>query len=48
MARPTSKNDLIKSSDEQYEKIISLLNSLSDEEVNLFFSFELDKEKGVH
>lgn len=48
MARPTSKNDLIKSSNEQYNKLISLLNSLSDEELNLSFSFGLDKEKGAH
>lgn len=48
MARPTSKDDLIKSSDEQYEKLILLLNSLSNEEVNLPFTFDLDKEKGAH
>jgi len=48
MARPTSKNDLIKSSNEQYDKLISLLNSFSDEELNLPFSFDLDKEKGAH
>lgn len=48
MVRPTSKNDLIESSEEQYNKLISLLNSLSDEELNLPFSFDLDKEKGAH
>jgi len=48
MARPTSKNDLIKSNNEQYDKLTSLLNSFSVEEVNLPFSFDLDKEKGAH
>lgn len=48
MARPTSKNDLIKSSNEQYKKLISLLNSFSNEQVKLSFSFDVDKEKGEH
>lgn len=43
MARPTSKNDLILASNEQYDKLMTLLNSLSDEQVNRTFNFDLYK-----
>lgn len=48
MARPTSKNDLIKASNEQYDELILLLNSFSIDEAALPFAFDLDKEKGAH
>ncbi|BDR52992.1 hypothetical protein KIM372_08990 [Bombiscardovia nodaiensis] len=48
MARPTSKNDLIKDSTDTYCKLMELLDSLSDEERIGNFAFALDKEKGAH
>ncbi len=48
MARPTTKNDLIDSSTTNFDKLISLLDSLSVEQQGTTFSFDLAREKGDH
>ena len=48
MARATSKKDLQEFGENEYNKLIELLVSLSDDEINTEFSFDLDKEKGDH
>lgn len=48
MARPTTKNDLIQAGNENYEKLIELLNSISESDLNGEFKFDIEKEKGAH
>lgn len=48
MARPTSKNDLIETSAKEYAKLMNLLNTFSDDELEIPFNFDLEKEKGAH
>lgn len=48
MARPTTKTDLIKASELDYQKLMTLLDSFSTEQLNLPFEFDLEKEKGAH
>ncbi|MBL1226705.1 ClbS/DfsB family four-helix bundle protein [Enterococcus sp. BWR-S5] len=48
MARPTTKEDLIQAASTNYEKLMGLLDSLSVEQLNGTFSFDIDKEKGDH
>jgi hypothetical protein len=39
MARPTTKPDLVKAADEQFEKMWKLIDSMTDNEQNTTFSF---------
>lgn len=48
MARPTTKNDLIKSAKERYEELIELINSLSKEDKIGTFNFDVTNEKEAH
>lgn len=48
MARPTTKNDLIKAGNDGYKKLMDLLASIPPEKVNSPFSFNVEKEKQAH
>ena len=39
MARPTTKSDLIKAADEQFEKMWKLIDSMTDDEQKATFNF---------
>lgn len=45
MARASSKEDLVKDSNDNFEKLFSLVESLSDEELNTDFDFSMDEKK---
>ncbi len=45
MPRARSKEDLIKASNEQYQKLNDLINSLSEKELNTEFDFSDDPKK---
>lgn len=46
MARPTTKNDLINASNEEYHKLITLIDSLSPQEQQATFEFE-DRDRNI-
>lgn len=48
MARPTTKEDLIAASTQNFDKLMKLLDPLTEEEKNGKFHFDLEKEKGAH
>lgn len=48
MARPTTKSDLIQAGNEMYKKLIELLNSISESDLNGTFKFDVKKEKEAH
>lgn len=48
MARATSKKDLQDYGEKEFEKLLKLLDSLSVDDLNKEFSFDLEKEKGAH
>lgn len=48
MARPTTKEDLIQAGSMNYDKLMTLLDSMTEEQVTGTFSFDLEKEKGDH
>lgn len=48
MARAVNKKDLLEFSDNEYDKLMTLLDGLSIDEINTDFSFDLEKEKGAH
>lgn len=48
MARPTTKSDLLQTSEEQFDKLQTLLGTLSEKELAGTFNFDLGKEKGAH
>lgn len=48
MARPATKNDLIQAGNEMYQKLIDLLGTVSEADLNGTFTFAIDKEKGAH
>lgn len=48
MARPTTKAALIAASISKYTELFNLLGSMTPEEINQPFSFDLSKEKGAH
>lgn len=45
MPRARNKEDLIKASKEQYDKLVNLINSLSEKELNSEFDFSGDPKK---
>ena len=45
MPRPRNKDDLIKATNEQYQKLNNLINSLTNEELNTEFDFSNDPKK---
>ena len=45
MARPTTKEDLIISAKENYEKLNELISKLSEKELNTPFDFSADEKK---
>lgn len=48
MPRPKTKDELVTASTEQFDKLMSLLDSMSTEELNGEFHFDLNKEKEAH
>lgn len=49
MSRPTTKSDLIKTANEQFEKMWKLIDTMTDDEQNATFNFGDDiKEKEAH
>lgn len=48
MARPTTKNDLIQAGNDGYKKMIDLLDSIPNEEVDSNFTFDVENEKQAH
>ncbi|MGG5331328.1 ClbS/DfsB family four-helix bundle protein [Enterococcus sp. AZ163] len=48
MARPTTKIDLIQTSNETFTKLMELLNSIPEDQVTATFTFDTGKEKGAH
>lgn len=49
MARATSKSDLMKSANEQFDKLLTLIESMSEEEKNAPFDFgDTFKQKEAH
>lgn len=48
MARPITKKDLLNAAKEQYEKMLTLIDSLSEEEREKDFIFDVEKEKEAH
>lgn len=46
MARPTTKDDLLNGAEEQYNKLMTLIDSMSDEQQQATFLFE-DRDKNV-
>ena len=48
MARPTTKEELIEAAEGGFDTLMALLESLTPEERNGRFSFDLSKEKGAH
>lgn len=48
MARPATKKDLLLTGNEMYEKLITLLDSFTDEALYESFAFDVEKEKQAH
>ncbi|RVU54525.1 ClbS/DfsB family four-helix bundle protein [Anaerosphaera multitolerans] len=49
MARPTTKEDLVSKSEYNFEKLMNLVENMTDEEFSISFNFEDDlKKKEVH
>lgn len=48
MARPTTKEDLIISAKENYEKLNELISKLSEKELNTPFDFSSDEKRKKH
>lgn len=48
MARPATKNDLIQTASEQYQKLWSLIDSMTEKEQETPFLFDTEKEKEAH
>lgn len=49
MGRPTTKADLISAANENYDKLNSLINSMTEKELTTPFNFEGDdKKKEAH
>ena len=49
MGRPTTKHDLIIAANENYKRLNALINSMTEEELSIPFSFEEDdKKKEAH
>ena len=48
MGRPTTKKDLLSVAEEQYKKLTDLINSMSIEEQNKEFTFDVENEKEAH
>lgn len=48
MVRPTTKKDLIQSSNESYHKLIDLLESMSKQQLENVFDFDIEHKKEAH
>jgi hypothetical protein len=48
MARPITKQDLIKTANEQYMRMFELVDSMTDEEQKATFIFDAENEKEAH
>jgi len=46
MARPTTKEQLIQNSEDNFNKLFALINSMTKEEQEKLFSFE-DRDKNI-
>ena len=45
MSRPTTKQDLILAADTNYEKLLNLIDTMTETELNTPFHFEHDEKK---
>jgi Uncharacterized conserved protein len=48
MARPTTKEDLIKTGNEKYQKLKELIDSIPEKDKTAIFSFDVENEKEAH
>lgn len=48
MARPTTKNELIQAANDNYKKMITLLETIPSEQLSRPFTFDVTKEKQAH
>lgn len=48
MARPTTKNELIQAANDNYKKMIALLETIPSEQLSSPFTFDVTKEKQAH
>lgn len=48
MARPTTKGDLIQAGNQQYQKLMDLINSIPHEDIKGEFEFNVENEKEAH
>ena len=48
MARPTTKTDLINAGNDKYQKLIDLINSISEKDREGLFEFVTGNEKEAH
>lgn len=48
MARPTTKRELIQSSNESYQKLMNLLESMSKQQLERTFDFDIENKKEAH
>lgn len=48
MARPANKDELLKLSEEQFEKLLELIASISEKDINGVFKLDTSKEKEAH
>lgn len=48
MARPTTKKELLDAANQQYIKLLALINSIREEEQRKEFSFNVEQEKEAH
>jgi len=48
MARPTTKKDVIEAGNEKYQKLIELIDSIPEKNINDIFKFDVENEKGAH
>ena len=45
MSRPTTKQDLIAAANTNYDKLLNLISTMTETELNTPFHFELDEKK---
>ena len=48
MARATTKNEVIQTGNEKYQKLIDLINSLSKKDIDSVFNFDIENKKEAH
>ena len=48
MAKPTTKQELLNVSNKQFERLMSLIESIPSDRLNDTFDYDISKEKGAH